>query len=240
MTARRANVPPLDARVWWSGTPVFIVHDPLARGGFWKGISARETMRFSQRTNWNTEESELAKAHRRRVQAGLPIADLTASNPTRCGFHYDPGILAALEDERALDYDPQPRGLPAAREAVCAYYAGHGVAVAPEQVVLTTSTSEAYSFLVSAALRSRGRDPGAAAGISAFRLPGRAGRCAAEGCAAGLRLRVADRSGGISAGHHALQRGPSCWCIPTTRPGTLPSRGRPKNWRGCAGSSGLR
>jgi alanine-synthesizing transaminase len=104
-------------------------------------------MRFSQRTNWNTEESELAKAYRRRVQAGLPIADLTASNPTRCGFQYDPGILAALGDGRALDYDPQPRGLPAAREAVCAYYAVHEVVVAREQVVLTTSTSEAYSFL---------------------------------------------------------------------------------------------
>jgi len=104
-------------------------------------------MRFSLRTGWNTEESELARAHRRRVQAGLPVADLTASNPTRCGFEYDHGLVAALADERALDYDPQPRGMLRAREAVCAYYAGHGVAVAPEQLVLTTSTSEAYSFL---------------------------------------------------------------------------------------------
>lgn len=104
-------------------------------------------MRFSQRSNWNTEESDLARAHRERTQAGLPIADLTASNPTRCGFEYDPGLLAALTDPRALDYDPQPRGLARAREAVCAYYAQHGAAVAPEQVVLTTSTSEAYSFL---------------------------------------------------------------------------------------------
>ena len=48
---------------------------------------------------------------------------------------------------RALDYDPQPLGLLRAREAVCGYYADHGVAVAPERVVLTTSTSEAYSFL---------------------------------------------------------------------------------------------
>ncbi len=104
-------------------------------------------MRFSQRTNWNTDESELAKAWRRRLQSGMPIADLTASNPTRCGFRYDGGILAALSDERALDYDPQPRGMLRAREAVCSYYAGHGAAVAPQQVVLTTSTSEAYSFL---------------------------------------------------------------------------------------------
>lgn len=104
-------------------------------------------MRFSQRTNWNTEESELAKAHRLRMHSGLPIADLTASNPTRCGFAYDPGLLASLTDARALDYDPQPRGLVEAREAVCAYYADHGTTVLPEQVLLTTSTSEAYSYL---------------------------------------------------------------------------------------------
>jgi aspartate/methionine/tyrosine aminotransferase len=104
-------------------------------------------MRFSERTNWNTEESELGRAHRMRVQAGLPIADLTASNPTRCGFGYSPDLLAALTDSKALDYDPQPRGSLAARQAVCDYYAGLGAAVDPSQIILTTSTSEAYSFL---------------------------------------------------------------------------------------------
>ncbi len=104
-------------------------------------------MRFSERTNWNTEESDLARAHRLRAGSGLPIADLTASNPTRCGFVYAPELLAALGDARALDYDPQPRGLMKACEAVCAYYANHGVALKPDQIVLTTSTSEAYSFL---------------------------------------------------------------------------------------------
>jgi alanine-synthesizing transaminase len=104
-------------------------------------------MRFSDRTNWNTEESELARAHRQRLAAGLPVADLTASNPTRCGFRYDPNLLAALSDPRALDYDPQPRGLLAARQAVCDYYGEHGAQVAPEQVILTTSTSEAYSYI---------------------------------------------------------------------------------------------
>jgi alanine-synthesizing transaminase len=104
-------------------------------------------MRFAQRTNWNTDESDLARAHRERVATGLPVADLTASNPTRCGFDYGAGLLDALRDERALDYDPQPLGLFAVRQAVCAYYADHGVQVEPEQVVLTTSTSEAYSYL---------------------------------------------------------------------------------------------
>ena len=105
-------------------------------------------MRFSKRTKWNTLESELAEAHRLRVQAGLPIADLTASNPTRCGFAYDAELLSALGNPDALDYDPQPQGSLAGRTAVCGYYADHGVQVGPEQVVLTTSTSEAYSFLL--------------------------------------------------------------------------------------------
>ena len=108
---------------------------------------ALKQMRFSERTNWNTEESELGRAHRLRLASGKPIADLTASNPTRCGFAYNPALLAALADARALDYDPQPRGLLSARQAVCAYYAAHGVTLQPEQIVLTTSTSEAYSFL---------------------------------------------------------------------------------------------
>jgi aspartate/methionine/tyrosine aminotransferase len=104
-------------------------------------------MRFSQRTNWNTEESELARAHRLRLASGKPIADLTASNPTRCGFTYDPNLLTALSNPQALDYDPQPRGLLSARQAVCGYYADHGVSLQPEQIILSTSTSEAYSFL---------------------------------------------------------------------------------------------
>jgi alanine-synthesizing transaminase len=104
-------------------------------------------VRFAERTGWNTEESTLARAHRLRVQAGMPIADLTASNPTRCGFSYPADLLEALAQPAALDYDPQPRGTPSAREAVCAYYADHGAAVQPSQVVLTTSTSEAYSYL---------------------------------------------------------------------------------------------
>jgi aspartate/methionine/tyrosine aminotransferase len=104
-------------------------------------------MRFFQRTNWNTEESELARAHRLRLQAGLPIADLTVSNPTRCGFQYSPALLQPLTDPKALDYDPQPRGSENARQAVCNYYSGLGVALDSGQIVLTTSTSEAYSFL---------------------------------------------------------------------------------------------
>ncbi|MGD0912721.1 MAG: pyridoxal phosphate-dependent aminotransferase [Terracidiphilus sp.] len=104
-------------------------------------------MHFSKRTNWNVEESELARAHRERVAAGLPVADLTASNPTRCGFAYPADLLSALANPRALDYDPQPLGMLEARRAVCNYYAARSVEIDPAQIVLTTSTSEAYSYL---------------------------------------------------------------------------------------------
>ena len=104
-------------------------------------------MRFSQRTGWNTEESDLARAHRLRLQAGLPIADLTASNPTRCGFEYPPELLQPLTDPAALLYDPQPLGALAARQAVAGYYSALGAPVDPARILLATSTSEAYSFL---------------------------------------------------------------------------------------------
>lgn len=78
---------------------------------------------------------------------GLPILDLTASNPTQCGFHYDTQLLADLASEGARLYDPDPRGMRLARAAVSAYYADHGATVDEAQVVLTTSTSEGYSWL---------------------------------------------------------------------------------------------
>src|SRR5882762_1293281 len=104
-------------------------------------------MKFSKRTGWNTEESELARAHRERLAQELPVADLTASNPTRCGFEYHADLLVPLANPAALDYDPAPKGSLRAREAVCRYYADHGVKADPGQVILTTSTSEAYSYL---------------------------------------------------------------------------------------------
>src|SRR5215475_11430635 len=105
-------------------------------------------MHFSARTNWETAETDLARVLRERKASGEPIYDLTASNPTHCGFSYDEAsILALLAAKDALIYDPIPQGMLHAREAVCSYYRDHGVVVDPAQIVLTTSTSEAYSYL---------------------------------------------------------------------------------------------
>ena len=103
--------------------------------------------RFSGRTAWDLGESELARAVREARGAGRELVDLTVSNPTVCGFRYGDEVLGALGNVSAMRYDPDPRGLRSAREAVAGYYAGHRADVDPDALVLTTSTSEAYSFL---------------------------------------------------------------------------------------------
>jgi alanine-synthesizing transaminase len=102
---------------------------------------------FSNRTPGDLRVNRLAQAVARRRQSGRPIVDLTESNPTRAGFDYPPDLLAPLADARGLSYQPRPFGLPDARAAVAADYARRGFDVAPERIVLTASTSEAYSLL---------------------------------------------------------------------------------------------
>ena len=78
---------------------------------------------------------------------GRPVADLTLSNPTRAGIPYPLDLLAPLADPAGLSYEPEPFGLATARAAVAADFARRGVAVAPDRVCLTASTSEAYALL---------------------------------------------------------------------------------------------
>lgn len=92
------------------------------------------------------EENRLARLAASRRQAGA-LLDLTVSNPTRCSFDYPVALLEALRDPRSLTYRPDPFGLPEAREAVAAYYRERGIEASPENLVLTASTSEAYSHL---------------------------------------------------------------------------------------------
>jgi len=101
---------------------------------------------FSSRTHWTLAPNRLARAVETRRAAGRALLDLTESNPTRAGIRYPEDLLAPLADPRGLRYEPSPQGHPAAREAVAADYARRGIAVSPDDVLLTASTSEAYSF----------------------------------------------------------------------------------------------
>lgn len=103
---------------------------------------------FSDRTGWNLERNKLSEALAKRRSSGLPLIDLMQSNPTQCGLHFDAQkILAALNNPASLHYDPDPQGLPQAREAVAAYYRSRNWQISIDDIFLTTSTSEAYSFL---------------------------------------------------------------------------------------------
>lgn len=105
---------------------------------------------FSDRTNWKLAENRFTQAVTRARAEGAKILDLTASNPTRVGLAYDePAILGALGSSRSMDYDPQAKGVLEAREVVAEYYrAEHGIpSLGAERIVLTTSTSEGYSFV---------------------------------------------------------------------------------------------
>jgi alanine-synthesizing transaminase len=103
---------------------------------------------FARRTEWNLKPNRFSAALDQAKRSGKKLLDLTASNPTEVGLEYDQaGILRALSRPESLRYEPEPRGLLSAREAVAGYYAERRAKVSPEQIILTTSTSEAYSFL---------------------------------------------------------------------------------------------
>jgi len=104
---------------------------------------------FAQRTNWKLTTNRYTMAVEQARSSGQTILDLTVSNPTQCGFSYDSAaILGAFEDPKSLTYEPEAKGLLAAREEVARYYhEDHGVTVDPEALLLTTSTSEAYSYV---------------------------------------------------------------------------------------------
>jgi alanine-synthesizing transaminase len=103
---------------------------------------------FAERTNWNLAGNRLSEALARHRASGKRLFDLTISNPTECGFTYETEtILGALRNPAALRYEPNPKGLEVPRRAVANYYAKRGATVSLDDVVLTTSTSEAYSFV---------------------------------------------------------------------------------------------
>src|SRR5216684_2617175 len=102
---------------------------------------------FATRTNWDLTPNRLSEALAAHRAAGKPLLDLTVSNPTECGFSHDSkAILEALSNPAALRYEPDPRGLESARRAVAGYYAARNEAVSVEDIFLTTSTSEGYSY----------------------------------------------------------------------------------------------
>ena len=107
-------------------------------------------MKFSVRTSWNREQNRMTRLYHELREKGTTIHDLTVSNPTECGITYPcPQIFSSLSDPQSLHYAPDPHGLLTARRAVTAYYQEHSAVIDEDNVFITASTSEAYSFLFS-------------------------------------------------------------------------------------------
>ncbi len=101
--------------------------------------------RFSARTDFPRTWNPLAQAQAERRARGLPLVDLTESNPTRVGLPQpEPGLVATSE---AFSYAPEPLGLPSARQALATFLASRGAPMAPEHLIFSASTSEAYTWL---------------------------------------------------------------------------------------------
>jgi alanine-synthesizing transaminase len=101
-------------------------------------------MKFSRRLHWDTRPNRLTELLARKRMEGAMILDLTESNPTNAELEYPAeAISRALADSRALRYEPTSKGMLSAREAIATRYGG----IDPERIILTASTSEAYSYL---------------------------------------------------------------------------------------------
>jgi alanine-synthesizing transaminase len=101
---------------------------------------------FSTRVPGDRAPNRFSRALARARESG-GLIDLTVSNPTRVGIPYPPDLLAGLSDPASLRYSPSPFGLREARDAIAGTYAARGLAIAADRIVLTASTSEAYSLL---------------------------------------------------------------------------------------------
>lgn len=105
-------------------------------------------MIFSHRTDWTAETNAISATIARKKASSRSFVDLTESNPTKCSFKYpDETLLKALGKKENLIYTPDSKGLLVARKAISQYYAAKNVTVDPEHIILTSSTSEAYSHI---------------------------------------------------------------------------------------------
>jgi aspartate/methionine/tyrosine aminotransferase len=102
----------------------------------------------SRRSREALAPNSIAEAIAARRGGTRAFVDLTRTNPTTADLPYDTAaIRSALADPAVLRYEPSSFGSASARATVAEVWRGRGIAVDPEHVVLTASTSDAYSFL---------------------------------------------------------------------------------------------
>jgi alanine-synthesizing transaminase len=103
---------------------------------------------FSARTAWDRTQNLLSLRLEVLRGRGVDLVDLTVSHPEVCGLGWDETTLRQLLLRQPLGrYHPHPLGLATTREAVAGELARLGARVPSGQLLLTPSTSAAYSHL---------------------------------------------------------------------------------------------
>lgn len=103
---------------------------------------------FSCRTNWNFQNNRITKLIQEYQRNNISIIDLSESNPTKVGFNYpEKFVLKDFCSGKNLIYNPHPKGLINAREAICKFYHKKNINIHPESIIITAGSSDAYNYI---------------------------------------------------------------------------------------------
>jgi len=92
----------------------------------------------------------IEKTYRELLAQGQKVIRLFSGNPTEEGFQFPPAILEeAYRLSFTKIYSPHPKGLKQAREAIAEYYLRDKIQINPENILLTSGTSESFFYLFS-------------------------------------------------------------------------------------------
>lgn len=95
--------------------------------------------------------NRIEQAYRNLTASGRKIVKLFSGNPNEHGFRFPPEVLKETYNRwfDSGEYQPHPKGLLTARQAIANYYKGRGAVVDPENLILTSGTSESFLYLFS-------------------------------------------------------------------------------------------
>jgi len=105
-------------------------------------------MNFAKRAQWNTRINALTLLKSQLEEQGVDYIDATNTNPTQCEFEFlNHESYGLLKDNQCSVYEANPKGYRKTRVDISKYYASLGQAVDPDDIILTSGTSEAYSYI---------------------------------------------------------------------------------------------
>jgi alanine-synthesizing transaminase len=103
---------------------------------------------YSERLPWSFSLNCFSRLVEEKRKSGVTLVDLTISNPTEVVDDYPHSAIGrAYANVKDFTYRPDPLGARQSRSAIARYHERRNLATSPDQILLTASTSEAYSFL---------------------------------------------------------------------------------------------